>query len=48
MAVSYDKAIATEIIASFGSKPELLVQILHAFVDRYSYISETAVRQIAD
>ncbi|HWM29456.1 MAG TPA: formate dehydrogenase subunit gamma [Woeseiaceae bacterium] len=48
MAVSYDKAIATEIIASFGAKPELLVQILHAFVDRYSYISETAVRQIAD
>ena len=48
MAVSYDKAIATEIIASFGAKPELLVQILHAFVDRYSYISETAARQIAD
>ena len=48
MAVTYDKAIATEIIASFGAKPELLVQILHAFVDRYSYISETAVRQIAD
>ena len=48
MAASYDKAIATEIIASFGAKPELLVQILHAFVARYSYISETAARQIAD
>ncbi|MEX2125405.1 MAG: formate dehydrogenase subunit gamma [Woeseia sp.] len=48
MAKTYDKAIATEIISSYGAKPELLVQILHAFVDRYSYISETAVRQIAD
>jgi formate dehydrogenase subunit gamma len=48
MAKTYDRAIATEIIRSFGAKPELLVQILHAFVDRYTYISETAVRQIAD
>jgi formate dehydrogenase subunit gamma len=45
---TYDKAIATEIIRSFGARPELLVQILHAFVERYSYISETAMRQIAD
>jgi formate dehydrogenase subunit gamma len=48
MPKTYDKAIATEIINSFGAKPELLVQILHAFVDRYSYISEAAMRQIAD
>lgn len=48
MAKTYDPAIATEIINSFGAKPELLVQILHAFVDRYSWISETAMRQIAD
>jgi formate dehydrogenase subunit gamma len=48
MPKTYDKAIATEIIGSFGAKPELLVQILHAFVDRYSYISEAAMRQIAD
>jgi formate dehydrogenase subunit gamma len=26
----------------------MLVQILHAFVERYSYISEDAVRQIAE
>lgn len=48
MAIKYDAAIATEIINGFGAKPELLVQILHAFVDRYSFISETAIRQIAD
>jgi formate dehydrogenase subunit gamma len=48
MPKTYDKAIATEIIQGFGAKPELLVQILHAFVERYSYISETAMRQIAD
>jgi formate dehydrogenase subunit gamma len=48
MPKTYDKAIATEIIQSFGAKPELLVQILHAFIDRYSYISEAAMRQIAD
>jgi formate dehydrogenase subunit gamma len=48
MPTKYDRTIASEIIAGFGAKPEMLVQILHAFVDRYTYISEAAVRQIAD
>ena len=48
MPKTYDSTIATEIINGFGARPEMLVQILHAFVDRYSYISETAMRQIAD
>lgn len=48
MPKSYDKTIATEIIQGFGAKPEMLVQILHAFVDRYTYISDAAMRQIAD
>ncbi len=48
MPAKYDKEIAREIIASFGAKPEMLVQILRAFVDRYSYISDAAMRQIAD
>jgi formate dehydrogenase subunit gamma len=48
MPKTYDRTIATEIINGFGARPEMLVQILHAFVDRYSYISETAMRQIAD
>jgi formate dehydrogenase subunit gamma len=47
MASKYDSAIATEIINNHGAKPEMLVQILVAFVERYSYISEEAMRQIA-
>lgn len=47
MATKYDSTIATEIINNFGAKPEMLVQILVAFVERYSFISEEAVRQIA-
>lgn len=47
MASRYDKAIASEIINNFGAKPEMLVQILIAFVERYSYISDEAIRQIA-
>lgn len=47
MASRHDKTIATEIIAGFGARPELLVQILNAFAARYSHISEEAIRQIA-
>ena len=47
MAIKYDSAIATEIINSYGAKPEMLVQILVAFIERYSYISKDATRQIA-
>lgn len=48
MASKYDSAIATEIINNFGAAPEMLVQILVAFVERYSYISDEAIRQIAN
>ncbi len=48
MTIRYDKTIAAEIIERFGARPQMLVQILHAFVERYSYISEEAVRQIAE
>ena len=48
MATRYDAQIATEIINQFDAKPEMLVQILHAFVARYAYISDEAIRQIAD
>jgi formate dehydrogenase subunit gamma len=47
MATRYDSAIATEIINSFHAAPEMLVQILVAFVERYSCIGEEAIRQIA-
>lgn len=48
MPTRYDSSIATEIINRFGARPEMLVQILHAFVERYSYIADEAIRQIAD
>lgn len=48
MPARYDKEIGQEIIASFGAKPEMLVQILRAFVDRYSYLSKPALEQIAE
>ena len=47
MTTKYDRTIATEIINNFDASPEMLVQILVAFVERYSYISEEAIRQIA-
>ena len=47
MATRYDALIATEIIGSFDARPEMLVQILHAFVDRFAWISEDAIRQLA-
>lgn len=45
---TYDKNAATELIREFGASPEMLVQILNAFVKRFSYISEEAIRHIAD
>jgi len=48
MATKYDKAIASEIISQFGSRPELLVQVLHAFVDRYGFIHDEAICQLAE
>ncbi|HSD69493.1 MAG TPA: NAD(P)H-dependent oxidoreductase subunit E [Woeseiaceae bacterium] len=47
MPAKYDKTIAAEIINRYGARPEMLVQILHAFVERYSCISDEAIRQIA-
>ena len=48
MATKHDTGIASEIINQFGAKPELLIQVLHAFLERYGYISEEAIRQIAE
>ena len=48
MTIRYNASIATEIISSFDAKPEMLVQILHAFIVRYSFISTEAIVQIAD
>ena len=43
----YDKKTASDIIAGFDARPEMLVQILHAFINRFAWISEDAIRQLA-
>ena len=43
----YDKQVASDIIAYFGARPEMLVQVLVAFVERFGWITEDAVRQLA-
>ncbi len=43
----YDDAIANEIIAEFDARPEMLVQILSAIVERAGYVSEEAIRHLA-
>ena len=47
-ATAYDKQVASEIIARFDARGEMLVQILQAFIERFAWISENAVRQLAD
>ncbi len=47
-ATNYDSKLAGEIIAGFDARPEMLVQILHAFVEHFGWISEAAIRELAD
>jgi formate dehydrogenase subunit gamma len=47
-ATAYDERVASEIIARFDARGDMLVQILQAFVERFAWISEDAVRQLAD
>jgi formate dehydrogenase subunit gamma len=44
----FSKETASEIIAGFAGRPEMLVQILHAFMDRFGWISNDAIRQLAE
>jgi formate dehydrogenase subunit gamma len=44
----YNQATGSEIIAGFDSRPEMLVQVLHAFMDRFGWISDDAIRQLAE
>jgi formate dehydrogenase subunit gamma len=46
-AIPFAKDVASEIIARHGTRPELLVQILHEFVERFAWIPEAAIRQLA-
>lgn len=45
---AWDSKAAGEIIASFDARAEMLVQILHAFLEKFGWISEDAIRQLAD
>ncbi|MBT8099144.1 MAG: formate dehydrogenase subunit gamma [Gammaproteobacteria bacterium] len=45
---NYDAAITSKIVARFDSRPELLIQILHGVVERFGFVPEAAVRQLAD
>ena len=45
---TFDKQSATEIIQSFDARAEMLVQILHEFIARFGWISDAAVRQLAE
>jgi len=47
-AFPYDKDTASQIIAHFDARPEMLVQILHAFLERFAWIPEAAIRQLAE
>ena len=47
-ATEFDSKVAGEIIAGFEARPEMLVQILHAFVERFGWVSEAAIRELAD
>ena len=47
-ATAYDERVASEIIARFDARGDMLVQILQAFVERFAWISEDAVRQLAN
>ncbi len=43
-----DQATTSQIVAQYGAKPELLVQILRTIVTRYGWIPEATVRQLAE
>ncbi len=43
-----DNAMTSQIVAQYGAKPELLVQILQTIVTRYGWIPEATVRQLAE
>ena len=44
----YNQATGSEIIAGFNNRPEMLVQVLHAFMERFGWINDDAIRQLAE
>ena len=48
MSNGYDNVVASKIVEHYESKPEMLMQILHSIVERFGYVPEAAIRQLAD
>ena len=44
----FSRKTASEITAGFNNRPEMLVQILHAFMDHFGFISDEAERCLAE
>ena len=44
---THDEALAHAMIEKFNARPEMLIQILHLFVEQFGFISDLAIRQIA-
>ena len=43
-----DKDTTSEIVAQYGGKPELLVQILQTIVTRFGWVPNETIRQLAE
>lgn len=44
----YDATVTSAIVARYHGKPEMLIQILHGVVERFRYVPEAAIRQLAE
>ena len=44
----YDKEATSRIVEEFGARPEMLVQVLVRYVERFGWVPEEAVRQLAE
>jgi len=47
MPEQYDSAVASELIERFDARPEMLLQILHAFAERFTHICEESILKLA-
>ena len=43
-----DKDTTSEIVAQYGGKPEMLVQILKTIVNRFGWVPDETIRQLAE
>ena len=47
-AIAYDGDAVSRLVEAQGTRPEMLVQILHDIVALFGYVPEQAVRQLAE